>query len=251
VVDAHSVQRYIDPKRAGMTKQIHVLSTGVRLRWFTLPAMLFTAACAAPTHSPPSTARTTVTAGQVVHVNPDNIRRMRGSFPAGYEISDIQGTASPVKLWGLQPDWSSDPRQCAALADPANGSASAEGLSGSGTGGIIHVVVAASPTASGPDPGTVAACDHWSMDAGRTTAVINMIDAPAIDSVPTVGMVAAVRTTVEGGNETDLRATTTIAYLGDYVAFVTVVTDPGSGQPQLPSDLASTLLTRAVATLRG
>jgi hypothetical protein len=89
------------------------------------------------------------------------------------------------------------------------------------------------------------------MDAGRTTAVINLIDAPAIDGVPTVGMLATVRTIVEGGNETDLRATTTIAYLGDYIAFVTVVTDPGSGQPQLPPDLASTLLTRAVAALRG
>ena len=234
-----------------MIKRIHVVSTGVRLRWFTLPAMLLAAACSAPAHSPPSPARTTVTAGQVVHVDPDNIRRMRGSFPAGYEISDIQGAASPAKFWGLQPDWSSDPRQCAALADPANGSATSEGLSASGSGGIIYVVVAASPSASGPDPGTVTSCHHWSMDAGRTAAVINMVDAPAIGGVPTLATVAAVRTIVEGGIETDLRATTTIAYLGNYVAFVTVVTDPGSGQPELPADLASTLLSRAVATLRG
>jgi hypothetical protein len=234
-----------------MSKQIPVVSTGVRLRWFTLAAMLFAAACSAPTHSPPSSERATVTTGQVVHVNPDNIRGMRGSFPAGYEISDIHGTASPAKYWGLQPDSPSDPRQCATLADPANGSATSEGLSGSGSGGIIYVVVAASPAAGGPDPGTVTACDHWSMDSGRTTAVINMIDAPAIDGVSTVGMVAMVRTIVEGGTETDLRATTTTAYLGEYVAFVTVVTDPASSAPQLPPDLASTLLTRAVATLRG
>jgi hypothetical protein len=239
------------PKRFEMTKQIHVVSTGVRLRWFTLPAVLLATACSAPTHSPPSTARTTVTAGQVIHVDPHNIRRMRGSLPPSYEISDVQGAASPAKFWGLQPDWSSDPRQCAALADPANGSATSEGLSASGSGGIIYVVVAASPSASGPDPGTVTACDHWSMDSGRTTAVINVVDAPVIGGVPTVGMVAMVRTIVEGGTETDLRATTTIAYLGDYVAFVTVVTDPASGQPELPSDLASTLLTRAVAALRG
>src|ERR1700752_442589 len=142
-------------------------------------------------------------------------RRLRGSFPAGYEISEIQGAASPAKYWGLQPDWSSDPRQCAALADPAKGSATSEGLSGSGSGGIIYVVVAASPSASGPDPGTVTACDHWSMDSGRTTAVINVVDSPVIGGVPTVGMVAMVRTIVEGGTETDLRATTTIAYLGD------------------------------------
>jgi hypothetical protein len=89
------------------------------------------------------------------------------------------------------------------------------------------------------------------MDSGRTTAVINMVDAPAIDGVPTVGMVATVRTIVEGGTETDLRATTTTAYLGEYVTFVTVVIDPGSGPSELPPDMASTLLTQAVATLRG
>ena len=41
-------------------------------------------------------------------------------------------------------------------------------------------------------------------------------------------MVTAIRTIVEGGTETDLHATTTTAYLGEYVAFVTVVTDPGT-----------------------
>jgi hypothetical protein len=234
-----------------MTKPIRVISTGVRLRWFTLPAVLIGAACSAPAHSPPSTTHTTVPAGQVVHVDPDNIRRMRGTFPAGYEVSDIAGVASPAKYWGLQPGWSSDPPQCAALADPANGSSPAQGLSASGSGGIIYVVVTASPSAGGPDPGTVQECSHWSMDSGRTTAVIDLFDPPAIDGVATVGMVAAVRTIVEGGTETDLRTTTTTAYLGHYVAFVTVVTDPGAGPPQLPPDVASTLLTRAVATLRG
>lgn len=223
----------------------------MRVRWFTLAAMLLAAACSAPAHGPPSTTPTTVTVGQVVHVNPDNIRRMRGSFPAGYEVSDIEGAASPARYWGLQPDSLSDPRQCAALADPANGPATSEGLSGSGSGGTIYVVVAASPSAAGPDPGTVKACDHWSMDSGRTTAVIDMVDAPAIDGVPTVGMLAAVRTIVEGGAETDVRATTTTAYLGEYVAFVTVVVDSGSGPPELPPDMASNLLTQAVATLRG
>jgi hypothetical protein len=226
-----------------------VVSTGVRLGWFTLPAILIAAACSAPAQRPESTTPTTTSAGQAIHVNPDNIRRMRGSFPAGYEVSDVEGAASPARYWGLQPGWSSDPPQCAALADPANGSPP-EGLSGSGSGGIIYVVVAPSASA-GPDADTTDVCRHWSMDSGRTTAVVDLVDGPAIDGVPTVGMVAAVRTTVEGGTETDLRATTATAYLGDYVAFVTVVTDPGAGPPELPSDFASTFLTRAVATLRG
>src|SRR3984893_19497749 len=120
--------------------------------------MLLAAACSAPAHSPPSATRTTVSAGQVIHVDPGNIRRMRGSFPAGYEVSDVEGAASPVKYWGLPPGWSSDPQQCAALADPANGSSAPEGLSGSGSGGIIYVVVAASPSAGGPGPGGGGGC---------------------------------------------------------------------------------------------
>ena len=227
-----------------------MVSTGVRLGWFTLPAVVIAAACSAPAQSPSSPNSTTVSAGQV-RVNPDNIRRMRGSFPAGYEVSDIEGAASPAGFWGLKPGWSSDPPQCAALADPADGSPARQGLSGSGSGGIIYVVVAGSTSPAGPDPETADACRHWSMASGRTTAVVDQFDGPAIDDVPTVGMVAAVRTVVEGGTQTDLHATTTTAYLGEYVAFVTVVTDPGAGPPELPSDFASTFLTRAVATLRG
>lgn len=233
-----------------MAKTISVVSTGVRLRWFILLAVLL-AACSAPTPTRPSTTRSTVSAAQNIHINPDNIRRMRGSFPAGFEVLDTVGDASPAKYWGLQPGWSSVPPQCEALADPAKGASTPQGLSGSGTGGIIYVVVAASPSAHGPDSDTVDACRHWSMDSGRTTAVIDQFDGPAIEGVPTIGMLAAVRTIVEGGTETDLRATTTTAYLGEYVAFVTVVTDPGTGPSQLPSDLASTFLTKTVATLRG
>jgi hypothetical protein len=192
-----------------------------------------------------------VSAGQIIHVDPDNIRRMHGSFPAGYEVSDVQGPASPAKYWGLPPGWSSDPQRCAALADPVSASSAPRGLSGSGSGGIIYVVVAASPSARGPDPGLLDACRHWSMDSGRTTAVVDQFEPAGIEGVSTVGMVAAVRTIVEGGNETDVRATTATAYLGEYVVFVTVVTDPGAGPSQLPPDLASTLLAQAVATLRG
>lgn len=192
-----------------------------------------------------------MSAGQVIHVDPDNIRRMRGSFPAGYEVSDIQAPASPAKYWGLPSGPSSDPQQCAALADPATASSAPRGLSGSGSGGIIYVVVAASPSVRGPDSGLLDACRHWSMDSGRTTAVIDQFDPAGIEGVPTVGMVAAVRTIVEGGNETDVRATTATAYLGEYIVFVTVVTDPGAAPSQLPPDLASTLLAQAVARLRG
>ncbi|HUL99139.1 MAG TPA: DUF5642 family protein [Mycobacterium sp.] len=232
-----------------MTEEFSVVSTGVRLRQFTVLAVVAATACSPPERTPaPGQSSSAV---QTTQLNPANIRRMRGSFPPGYEISEIGGVASPAKYWGLKPGWSAEPAQCGALADPTADGSSSQGLSGSGSGGIIYVAVAGASSASGPDPDVVAACSHWSMDSGRTTANVELVDAPAIENAATIGMVTASRTTVEGGTETDLHATTATAYLGDHVAFVTVVTDPGSGPSGLPPNFASTFLVLAVAALRG
>ncbi|MDT5012335.1 MAG: hypothetical protein QOH57_3952 [Mycobacterium sp.] len=226
-----------------------MVSTGVHRNRFTLLVLVAVAACSVPAHGPPDSSSTT-RPGQTFDVNPENIRRMRGAFPPGFEITDTQGDASPATFWGLKPGWTSEPPECGGLADPAAGPSSPRGLSGSGNGGIIYVVVKASASAVRPDPGAVKACSHWSMDSGRTTAIVDAFD-PAIDGVSTFGMLTAIRTVVEGGNETDLRAFTVTAYLGEYIAFVTVVTDPGSEQSALTPDLAKTMLTRTVAALRG
>ena len=65
------------------------------------------------------------------------------------------------------------------------------------------------------------------------------------------GLSTATTTVVEGGTETRSHADTFIAYLGDYVAFVTVVTDPGSPDPALGQDFAAELLVKTVSALRG
>lgn len=229
-------------------QRISVVSTGVGLRQFTLLAVTAATACSAPVHTPPPSPSSPA-AAQAKQVNPANIRRMRGSFPPGYEISEIEGVASPATYWGLKPGWSAEPAECGVLADPVAGSP--QGLSGSGSGGIVYVAVARAPSASGPDPGVVAACRHWSMESGRTTVTVDLLDPPAIEDAATISMATASRTIVEGGTATDLHATTATAYLGEHVAFVTVVTDPGSGPSELPPDFASTFLTQTVAALRG
>ena len=225
-----------------------MISTGVRLHQFILLVMMAATACSAPAHEPrPSPSSSAAVANKI---DPANIRRLRGSFPPGYEVAEIDGIASPAKYWGLKPGWSAQPAKCGALADPAAVGSSPQGLSGSGSGGIIYVAVA-DASSSGPDPDVVAACSHWTMNSGRTTATVDVMAAPAIENAATVGMVTDSRTVVEGGTETDLHATTATAYLGDHVAFVTVVTDPGSGPSELPPNFASTFLSQAVATLRG
>jgi hypothetical protein len=167
-------------------------------------------------------------------------------------VADVEAAASIPGFWGFKPGWTAEPPQCAALVDPAGEPQSAQGLSGSGPGGIIYVVVATAQ--SGPmalDPVLIAECGQWAMSFGRSSATVSLVDAPRVDGADTVGMATAIRTVVESGTETDAQAQTLCAYLGEHFLFVTLVTDPGSPEPPLPPGFAADLLVKAVSALRG
>ncbi|MCV7099771.1 DUF5642 family protein [Mycobacterium palustre] len=186
-------------------------------------------------------------------VNPANIKRVVRELPPHYEVTTgIPGGASPRVIWSLEADATAKPAQCASLADPGEGSdQSAQGLSGSGTGGIVDAVVVALAGPVQLDPGLVAACDRWSMSDAHTTARVRLTDAPHVEDAATVGMVTDTRSSVESGTEIDSRTYTFIAYLGNYYAFTTLTTDPGSALPALPPQFAADLLVKTVSTLRG
>lgn len=213
---------------------------------------LLVAACA---HAPtPAPAPPPAKAPPATAVNPANIKRVVRELPPGYEATTgIPGAASPRVIWGLGPSGSTaKPPQCGALADPGNGrDQSAQGVSGSGSGGIVDAVVVALPGPVDPPGDVVTACGHWTMAAGRTTASVRLIDAPHIDGVPTVGMAADIKSSVESGTQIDSRTYTFTAYLGDFYAFTTLITDPGSVVPALSPQFAADLLVKTVSTLRG
>jgi Domain of unknown function (DUF5642) len=227
-----------------------VVSTVVRTRlWIVIAATLLTAcATSAPAASPVSAPPRPKPSA--VHVTPANIRRLRPAFPPGYELAEITIGHSPAGYWGFGGDFTSDPAECAGLANPVSGDTAPQGLDGSGAGGTIYAVVARSTPPPVLDPAVLDDCPQWSMAAGQTTASVELTPAPQIDGVPTVAMATAVRTIVEGGVATDSRIQTVTAYLDDYLAFVAVVTDPGAPQPALSPDFAATLLVKAVAALR-
>jgi hypothetical protein len=200
------------------------------------------AACGAP--APPQPTPST-TAQQV---NPARIDRVRGALPSGYETADLTGPASPAAVWGYGADWRADPPRCAALADPA-GAAKSAGWSASGPGGIVYAVVASASV--DVDTAVLRECGRWTVEGGQTTGTVTLGPAPAVDSASTLAMATASTTVVEGGTQTRSHADTVTAYLGDHVAFVSVVTDPGSPNPQLGADLASDLLAETVSALRG
>ncbi len=219
--------------------------------WIGPAAALLLAACMQPApHAPPPAPPSP--SAHATAVNPANIKRVGRELPPGYEVASVPSAASPMVIWGLGADATAKPPPCLTLADPGNGRDQfAQGVSGSGAGGIVDAVVVALP--SGPvalDHDIAAACAQWTLVAGHTTASIRLIDAPHLDDAETVGMVADVRTSVESGTEIDSRAYAFIAYLGDYYAFTTLTTDPGSMLPPLAPQFAADLLVKTVSTLR-
>lgn len=184
-------------------------------------------------------------------INPARIDRARDALPDGYEVSGYTGQPAPFALWGFRDSAVSDPAPCAVLGAPAVEPSTARGWSASGPGGIVYAVVAGTPSPAAPESGLLAECAQWTAASGHATGTIAELPAPTIDAADTVGMSTATVTVVEGGTETRLHAETFVAYLGEYLCFVAVVTDPGSAHPSLGSGFASELLAKTVSTLRG
>jgi hypothetical protein len=200
----------------------------------------------------PSSGSSATSPGEAARVNPANIARVRGELPATYEVADVSGPASPAAFWGFGPGWVTDPPACGVLADPLPDAATTSGWSGSGPGGIVFAAITGSPPARVElDPAVVTVCGQWTARSGNTIGAVNLIAAPSIDGAATLGMSTVATTVVEGGTETTSAASTFSAYLGEYVAFVTVVTDPGSPNPPLGQDFAADLLVETVSALRG
>jgi hypothetical protein len=212
--------------------------------------VLLAAGCA-HSSTPPVSSSGKPQAARDAAVNAANIKRVARDLPAGYEVTTaIPGGASPRVIWRLEAGGAANPTQCAILADPGDGrDQSAQGVSGSGAGGIVDAVVVSVP-GSASDHDVVADCGQWTLRAGHTSVSVRLTDAPHIDGAETLGMVADIRTSVESGTEIDSRAYTFTAYLGDYYAFTTVTTDPGSALPALPPQFAADLLVKTVSTLR-
>lgn len=219
--------------------------------WFGLLSALVPAACAAsPAPTPSVTSSSVVAAPGPGGITPANIRRVGREMPPGYESSNIARASSPRAIWGLGDPTVANPPDCMALADPAAGrDQPAQGVSGSGSGGIVDAVVVATPAALAHD--VLADCARWDLTAGRTLVSVGLIDAPRVDGAQTLGMVADIRAAAESGSEIDSRAYTFIAYLGGYYAFTTLTTDPGSMLPPLPAQFAADLLVKTVSTVRG
>jgi hypothetical protein len=211
--------------------------------------LLLLAGCADPGGAPPAASVN----ASAHHVDPGNIRRVRRELPPGYEVAPVTNITAPPDIWGLGASDVANPPRCAALADPAGGHGQqAQGISGSGTGGTVYAVIAAAPTGSvALDHSLVEQCRQWRMTGRRASARVRLIETPHIEAAETVGMTVEIVTSVEGGNEIASQASTFTAYLGDYYAFTTLVSDPGSPHAPLTPQFAADLLVKTVSAVRG
>ena len=218
---------------------------GVRLFALLAALSFWVAACG----QSPSSAPSTPPSASSVSVNPARIDGVRTELPSGYEVAALPAGATPVELWGLSTNWAADPPRCGVLADPVAGARTTRGWSASGAGGIVYAVVAGSRATL--DPSLTDECRQWAISAGRTTGTVAVVAAPTINRAVTVGLSTTTITAVEGDTKTRSHADTFTAYLGNYVAFVTVVSDPGSPNPPLGQDFAAELLVKTVSAIRG
>src|ERR1700758_4028198 len=149
--------------------------------WIGVVLALLVTACAHSRVTKPPASPSSSTHG--VTVNPAGIKRIVRELPPNYEVTTgIPGGASPRVIWGLGPDATIKPPQCATLADPGNGrDQSAQGVSGSGAGGIVDAVVVSLPGPVDLDHNLVAACGRWAMIDRHTTVSVRLTDPPHID----------------------------------------------------------------------
>ncbi len=204
--------------------------------------------CSACAQQPEPVLQPAPTSTVSLTVDPARIDRAREALPPGYEVTSYDGPPAPIAVWGLVGGVDAQPPQCLELAAAPVIPASARGWSASGPGGIVYAVVAASAR---PVTAVPAGCRQWTAVAGHTTAVVTEISAPRLEAADTAGMSTDATTVVEGGTQTRSQAETFTAHLGEYVCFVSVVTDPGSTQPSLDAGFAADLLVQTVSALRG
>lgn len=184
------------------------------------------------------------------HIDPSNVKRVRSALPAGYETAELTGPISVAALWGFGAGWESQPAQCAVVADPAPDDLAARGLSASGPGGTIYVIVSAATEVVASNAEIVDACRRWTMTFSHTTGTVELTQAPAIEGAASLSSALTARTAVESGMETDTEIATASAYLDGFVVTVTLLTDPGSRHAPLEPHFVNDLLGKTVTALR-
>ena len=186
-------------------------------------------------------------------VDIDKILSVKSTFAPPYVVHTIGKTAIDPKLLvpiQFQQDLVWDPADCAKYAWtlPAGLKGNIATLSAEGESNRFIAMAVETSEPVRLDPEVVEKCKHVTFSGKDMRGVVDVVDAPHIDGVQTLGKHRELRTATASGE-----LYTYVAYLGDYIVVVTAnpLLVPNQPVPPVNVQRAQQLLTDAVAAVRG
>jgi hypothetical protein len=180
------------------------------------------------------------------------ILSLKQSFGSDFTVQTIGKTAVDPKLLSplqFQQGLMWDPADCSKYAWtlPAGLKGNLASVSAEGRGNRFIAMAIETSTPVSVDLAVVDKCRHVSFSGAGVRGVVDVVDAPHIDGVATVGKHRQLQTAVGSGE-----LYTYVAYLGDYLVMVTANPLPAANQPVPPVNVqrAQQFLTDAVAAVR-
>ena len=180
------------------------------------------------------------------------ILSLKPSFGPGFTVQAIPKTAVDPKLLSplqFQQGLTWDPADCSKYAWtlPAGLKGNIASVSAEGGGNRFIAMAIETSEPVSVDPAVVDKCRHVSFTGADLRGVVDVVEAPHIDGVQTLGKHRQLQTAVGSGE-----LYTYVAYLGDYLVMVTANPLPAANQPVPPVDVqrAQHLLTDAVTAVR-
>jgi hypothetical protein len=186
-------------------------------------------------------------------VDIDKVLSVKSKFAPPYVVHTIGTTAIDPKLLvpiQFQHDLVWDPADCAKYAWtlPAGLKGNIATLTAEGEGNRFIAMAVETSEPVRLDPEVVEKCKYVTFSGKDMRGVVDVVDAPHIDGVQTLGKHRQLQTAAASGE-----LYTYVAYLGDYLVVVTANPLPVANQPVPPVNVqrAQQLLTDAVAAVRG
>ncbi len=190
------------------------------------------------------------------HADIANVKNVRSDFPPGFKVTDIAPAGIDPHLLEAQPlpGVKFDPGDCSEFATKQ---VLPEGVKGNMSAlvaedsGMRFVVIAVETSETVPENEPPSNCHTVSFDGPALRGVVEVVDAPKIDDVNTLGAHRVIQTTVDGKTRTG-ELYNYVARFGQFLVIVTANPLVVPDKPMAPVDTkrAGDLLTKAVAAVK-
>jgi hypothetical protein len=192
------------------------------------------------------------------HPNIANVKNVRSSFGPPFQVTDVGPTGVDPRLLGpqtLPPGMKFEPADCAKFAAqqavPAGAKGNMAATTAEGEGNrFIAIAVETSEAVPVNDPAQN--CHKVGFAGGGVRGLVEVVEAPQIAGVHTLGTHRVLQTTVDGKPRTG-ELYNYVASLGTFLVIVTAnpLVLPGKPVARVDTQRARDLLAAAVAAVKG